>query len=206
MSLLIYNIHTLVHTEQKSKARYSGKEMSSLSTVDDAFLFIKDGLIDDFGTTSADKLDEIKRQNADVKLVDAERGHVFPSWVDSHTHIVFAGSREKEYEDRIKGLSYEEIALRGGGILNSAKMLRNASEDDLFQAALVRLNEIKSLGTGAVEIKSGYGLTVDSELKMLRVIKRLKQESPLLIKATFLGAHAIPEEFKNRKKDYISLL
>jgi len=180
--------------------------MSSLSTVDDAFLFIKDGLIDDFGTTSADKLDEIKRQNADVKLVDAERGHVFPSWVDSHTHIVFAGSREKEYEDRIKGLSYEEIALRGGGILNSAKMLRNASEDDLFQAALVRLNEIKSLGTGAVEIKSGYGLTVDSELKMLRVIKRLKQESPLLIKATFLGAHAIPEEFKNRKKDYISLL
>jgi len=180
--------------------------MSSLSSLKDAFLYIKDGLIDDFGTSSPAKIDDIKKNDPTVKLVDAEQGHVFPSWVDSHTHIVFAGSREKEYEDRIKGLSYEEIALRGGGILNSAKMLRNASEDDLFQSALGRLEEMKGMGTGAAEIKSGYGLSVDSELKMLRVIKRLKRESSMLIKATFLGAHAIPEEFKNRKKDYINLL
>ncbi len=180
--------------------------MAALACVNNAFLYISEGKITDFGTSNPEILNQIRNQDPGVKLVDAEKGHVFPCWVDSHTHIVFAGNRELEFEDRIKGLSYEEIALRGGGILNSAEVLRESSEDDLFQSALGRLNEMKKLGTGAVEIKSGYGLSFESELKMLRVIKRLKKESPLIIKATFLGAHAIPEEFKGRKRDYLQML
>ena len=180
--------------------------MDSLSCLSNAFLYISEGKIADFGKSNPERLKQIKEQDPTVALVDAENGHVFPCWVDSHTHIVFAGNRELEFEDRIKGLSYEEIALRGGGILNSAKVLRECSEEDLFQSALKRLDEMKSFGTGAVEIKSGYGLSVESELKMLRVIKRLKRESALIIKATFLGAHAIPIEFKGRKQDYLNLL
>ncbi|TAH42967.1 MAG: imidazolonepropionase [Bacteroidetes bacterium] len=206
MSTLIYNINTLVHTEQSPKSRYLGKEMANLVCVNDAFLYIVDGKISDFGKSNPELIKSIKEKDPSLIMHDAENGHVFPSWVDAHTHIVFAGNRELEFENRIKGLSYEEIALRGGGILNSAKALKDSSEDDLVASASRRLNEMKSLGTGAVEIKSGYGLSVESELKMLRVIKRLKKESPLIIKATFLGAHAIPEEFKGRKKDYLQLL
>lgn len=180
--------------------------MANLVCVNDAFLYIVDGKISDFGKSNPELIKSIKEKDPSLIMHDAENGHVFPSWVDAHTHIVFAGNRELEFENRIKGLSYEEIALRGGGILNSAKALKDSSEDDLVASASRRLNEMKSLGTGAVEIKSGYGLSVESELKMLRVIKRLKKESPLIIKATFLGAHAIPEEFKGRKKDYLQLL
>ncbi|MFN7015008.1 MAG: imidazolonepropionase, partial [Bacteroidia bacterium] len=131
---------------------------------------------------------------------------VIPCWVDSHTHLVYAGSREQEFVDRINGLSYEEIALRGGGILNSAKRLNEATEDELFQSAYKRLDEIIKMGTGAVEIKSGYGLSVETELKMLRVIKRLKEKSPIPIKSTFLGAHALPLEYKENKRAYIDLI
>ncbi len=180
--------------------------MSSLSTQKDAYLYLLNGKIEEFGKSSPDRLNAIRAKDPGIKELDAENGHVFPSWVDAHTHLVFAGSREMEFADRIKGLSYEEIALRGGGILNSAKVLRETSEDDLVQSAQRRLEEITRLGTGAVEIKSGYGLSVESELKMLRVIRRLKSDSPLIIKATFLGAHALPLEFNNRKRDYINLL
>lgn len=180
--------------------------MASLSTIDNAYLYIKDGLISDFGPAEVRTIDQIKANDPKLTLLDANNGHVFPSWVDSHTHLVFAGSREPEFEDRIKGLSYEEIAQRGGGILNSAKMMKAASESDLVESARHRLEEIIGMGTGAVEIKSGYGLSVETELKMLRTIASLKKESPLQIKATFLGAHAVPEEFKNRKSDYLKVL
>lgn len=206
MSILIYNIHTLVHTEDHAKSRYSGSEMDRINTISSAYLYLKDGLISEFGISSKEKLSTIQSKDSALKMLDAENGHVFPSWVDSHTHIVFAGSREQEFEDRIKGLTYEEIFKRGGGILNSAKMLRECSEADLVDSSLLRLSEIEDLGTGAVEIKSGYGLSAESELKMLRAIKKLKSVSPLHIKATFLGAHAVPEEFKNSKKDYLSML
>lgn len=206
MSILIYNIHTLVHTEDHAKSRYSGPEMDRINTISSAYLYLKDGLISEFGISSKEKLSTIQSKDSALKMLDAENGHVFPSWVDSHTHIVFAGSREQEFEDRIKGLTYEEIFKRGGGILNSAKMLRECSEADLVDSSLLRLSEIEDLGTGAVEIKSGYGLSAESELKMLRAIKKLKSVSPLHIKATFLGAHAVPEEFKNSKKDYLSML
>jgi imidazolonepropionase len=139
-------------------------------------------------------------------VYDASGRFVFPSWCDSHTHIVFAGSRENEFVDRIHGLTYEEIAKRGGGILNSAKRLQQTSEDELFDGAMMRLDEVKRSGTGAIEIKSGYGLSYDAELKMLKVIKRLKQSSDLTIKATFLGAHAFPAEFKENRKEYVDLL
>src|SRR5690606_33162705 len=142
---------------------------------------------------------------ADV-VIDATGKIVLPSWCDSHTHIVYAGDRSQEFVDRINGLSYEEIAERGGGILNSAEQLQNTSEDELYKQSLKRLNDVIKLGTGAIEIKSGYGLTVDAELKMLRVIKRLKQDSPAKIKATLLGAHAIPKEFKNNKDAFLDLV
>lgn len=206
MSLLIYNIHTLVHTEEQKKVCYRGKEMSSLHCIEDAWLYIKDHKIADFGQGSRQKYSQMQASDPPIQFLDAENGHVFPSWVDSHTHLVYAGSRELEFRDRIKGMSYEEIAERGGGINNSARMLRKVSEDDLIAGALTRLNEIISLGTGAVEIKSGYGLDVESELKMLRVIRKLKDLSPLQIKATFLGAHAVPLEFKGRKDDYLKVL
>jgi len=138
--------------------------------------------------------------------LDAGGGFVFPAFCDSHTHLVYAGSREKEYTDKIRGLSYEEIAKRGGGILNSAKLLHDTSEEELFRQSMERAREIISLGTGAVEIKSGYGLTTEDELKMLRVIRRIKKESPLTVKSTFLGAHAVPAEYKENKKGYVDLI
>ena len=203
MKLLIKNIKELIGVEEKPKLKLAGKEMAQLHTVKDAWLAIEDDKIVAFGS--------MKNWGGitdwtDLEVIDADGKMVFPSWCDSHTHLVFAASREDEFVDRIKGLSYEEIAHKGGGILNSAKRLQNASEEELVQSALKRLNEIMLLGTGAVEIKSGYGLTVESELKILRVIKKLKELSPLTIKATFLGAHAYPSEYKGNHQGYIDLL
>lgn len=206
MSLFIYNIRTLVHTEQKPVHRYAGLEMSALQTLDNAFLYVENGLIHEFGLYSVALHQKFRSAFPDMDELDAENGTVFPSWVDAHTHLVYAGSREGEFVDRIKGLSYEDVAVRGGGILNSAKKMEAATEDELFHQANERLREIIAMGTGAVEIKSGYGLSVESELKMLRVIRWLKESSPLSIKATFLGAHAIPAAFRQNKKGYIDLL
>jgi len=200
MRILIKNIKTLIQTDDGSRLKVSGKSMGHLPHLNNSWLAIDSGIIADYG--KMEDFPGISDWNQ-LTVLDATGKCVFPAWCDSHTHLVFAGSRESEFEDRIKGLSYEEIALRGGGILNSARKLQNTSEEELTQGALARLNEIKSQGTGAVEIKSGYGLTLESELKMLRVIKRLKTLSPLTLKATFLGAHAIPEEYKTSKKKYI---
>ena len=163
------------------------------------YLYIEDGIISDFGKMRDLQKSKILIQNPDIEIIDATGKFVFPSFCDSHTHLVYAGSREIEYIDKIRGLSYEEIAKRGGGILNSAKKLHETSEDELFIQSIDRINEIISFGTGAVEIKSGYGLNLDDELKMLRVIRRIKETCPIEVKATFLGAHAIPEEYKNRQ-------
>jgi imidazolonepropionase len=206
MSLLIKNIKCLVHVEEQIRLRYCGEEMKSLKTVSDAYLLIIDDRIHSFGISSEDKLREIRLNHLQLTDIDAAGGHVFPSWVDSHTHLVYAGSRENEFVGRLNGLSYEEIAERGGGILQSAAKLRQASEGDLFESAKNRLNEIMLLGTGSVEIKSGYGLDMESELKMLRVIKRLKEKSSLAIRSTFLGAHAVPQEYKGNKRGYLNLL
>jgi imidazolonepropionase len=170
--------------------------MGVLPCIDNAFLLISGGKIEDFGTMD-------NAPSADAQIVDAAGGMVFPSFCDSHTHLVYAGSREIEYIDKIRGLRYEEIARRGGGILNSVKLLHRTPEDELYRQALARAREIISLGTGAVEIKSGYGLSVDDELKMLRVVRRLKETTPLTIRATFLGAHAVPEAYKGRQTEYV---
>ena len=203
MNLLIKNIKTLVQVEEVPAEKISGKAMKNLPCINDAFLFIKDGKIEDFGEMKNLKPETL---NLNPNVLDASGKNILPSWCDSHTHIVYAGSRENEFVDRINGLSYEQIAGRGGGILNSAKKLNAASEEELYQSAWNRLQEIIKLGTGAVEIKSGYGLNVEGELKMLRVIKKLKENSPLTIKSTFLGAHAVPSEFKNQKEKYINLI
>lgn len=177
--------------------------MAHLSTIKNAWLAIEDDLIVGFG-----KMDDWEGISdwTNLEVIDATGKMVFPTWCDSHTHLVFAASREEEFVDRIKGLTYQEIAAKGGGILNSAKKLQDKSEDELYNDALLRIQEIQQLGTGAVEIKSGYGLTVDSELKMLRVIKRLKENCNITIKATFLGAHAIPTAFKENRTAYIDLI
>ena len=206
MSLLIHTIHCLVHTEDKFILKYSGQDMNALKTIENAFLFIEGDKIHSFGKCTEENLFEIRKVYAPKTEIDASGKVVFPSWCDSHTHLVYAGSRENEFVDRIKGFSYEDISQRGGGILNSAKILRNSSEEELFNSAAVRLNEILHSGTGAVEIKSGYGLDLESELKMLRVIKKLKEKSALTIRSTFLGAHAIPVEFKDNKKGYLDLI
>ncbi|MEO5642175.1 MAG: imidazolonepropionase [Bacteroidia bacterium] len=201
--LLIKNIRTLVQARETAPASVSGKSMRELPSVNDAWLAVEDGVIADFGTM--DDWPGITDWS-ELEVIDANEGMVLPAWCDSHTHLVYAASREEEFSDRIRGLSYEEIALRGGGILNSANKLRAASEDELFESAAARLDEVIRLGTGAIEIKSGYGLDVESELKMLRVIQRLKERGPIAIKSTFLGAHAVPAEFKNNKDGYIKLL
>jgi len=200
MKRIIKNIKQLVQVEETPRTWVAGKDMASLNCIDDAYLIIKDNLIHDFGKMS--DLKDVDDEDI-VEELDATGRLVFPSFCDSHTHLVYAGSREIEYIDKIKGLSYEEIAKRGGGILNSSERIRKATEDELYEAAYDRLQEIASLGTGAVEIKSGYGLDLESELKMLRVIKRLKEDTPLTIKATFLGAHAVPAEFKGRQTEYV---
>ncbi|MCB0574087.1 MAG: imidazolonepropionase, partial [Saprospiraceae bacterium] len=198
-SLLIRNIKTLVQAEVNPRKVVKGADMAIVPTIHDAYLLMENGRISGFGAmdTCPERADEV---------MDASGRMVFPSWCDSHTHLVFATSREEEFVDRIRGLSYEEIARRGGGILNSARRLQETSEDDLYHSALQRLYEVIGYGTGALEIKSGYGLTTESELKMLRVIRRLKEVSPIPIKATFLGAHAMPVEFKENREGYIDLI
>ena len=200
MITLIQNIKSLIQTETKSAKWIAGSDMAKLNTIEDAYLIIEDELISDFG-----EMKNLPKINAD-KIVDASGRMVFPSFCDSHTHLVYAGSREIEYSDKIKGLSYEEIAKRGGGILNSAKLLAEISEEKLYNQSLARINEIIMQGTGAVEIKSGYGLNVESELKMLKVIKRLKETTNITIKSTFLGAHSIPAEYKGKQTEYVDLV
>jgi imidazolonepropionase len=175
--------------------------MAHLPCIDNAYLFIRDGLVNEYG--SMDGLDETRFKGP---RIDASGRYVFPCWCDPHTHIVFAGSREHEFVDKINGLSYEEIARRGGGILNSVQRLREASEDELFEQSMQRLHEVIASGTGAVEIKSGYGLSVEDEMKMLRVIARMKDASPACIRATFLGAHAVPAEYRHRRGEYVRLI
>jgi imidazolonepropionase len=201
MSILIKNIKSLVNIDYEPRKWAAGEEMQKLNTLENAFLLINDDKIIDFG-----KMSELKEQDFKGEIIDATGKMVFPSFCDSHTHLVYAGSREIEYGDKIRGLSYEEIAERGGGILNSAKLLHNTSEDSLYEQALARINEIIGFGTGAVEIKSGYGLTVEDELKMLRVIKRLKETTPITIKSTFLGAHAVPAEYKGKQDEYVDMV
>lgn len=199
--LLIKNIKELIQVDEQLIGKICGKDMAKLSTLKDAWLLVEKDKISSFGL-----MKNIPNTLNPTEIIDASNRLVFPSFCDPHTHLVFADSREGEFVDRIKGLTYEEIAQRGGGILNSAKKIEKVSEEELFQSAMKRLNEIKLTGTGAVEIKSGYGLSLEGELKMLRVIKRLKQESDLTIKANFLGAHAIPSAYKGKRKEYISLI
>ena len=203
MKTVIKNISELIQTETTPRKWVAGNDMKNISTIKDAFVEVEGGLITSFG--SMEDWNGIEDWN-NTEIIDAEGGMVFPTYCDSHTHLVFAASREGEFVDRINGLSYAEIAERGGGILNSADKLQNASEDELFEDALARLNELVQMGTGAIEIKSGYGLTLDAELKMLRVIKRLKAASDVTIKATFLGAHALPKEYKENKEGYMDLV
>lgn len=202
MKILISNIKELFQVEERPRDFVAGKEMNTLSSLKSAWLYIEDGIIKDFG---------LMKDRSDINLkntisVDATNRMVFPSFCDSHTHLVFPKTRELEYVDKINGLSYEEIARRGGGILNSAKTMKETSEETLFQDALRRMEEIAAYGTGAVEIKSGYGLDTEQELKMLRVIKRLKEESPLTVKASFLGAHAVPAAFKQDQSKYVDIV
>ena len=203
MRIFISNIKSLLQTENNENSRLlaRGQDMKMLPSIDNAWLLIEDGLIKAYGDMSS--LDT--SLNVD-QTIDAKGGLVLPAWCDSHTHLVFAHSREHEFIDRINGLSYEAIAQRGGGILNSAKKLNAASEDELVDLALQRLDEVKALGTGAIEIKSGYGLCTEGELKMLRVIRRLKEHSNLTIKSTFLAGHAYPLEYRDNHEGFIKLI
>lgn len=198
---LFTNIKLLVNTREQSTL-LRGKSLAELPSVANAYLLIEDDVIAAYGPMA--EIDKLKNKPASV--TDLSGQMVLPTWCDSHTHLVFAASREEEFVDKIKGMSYAEIAAKGGGILNSAKKLNETSEDELFAAAWKRLEEINRLGTGAVEIKSGYGLSVDGELKMLRVIKKLKERSSLIIKSTFLGAHTYPMAFKDNHQGYIDHL
>ncbi len=197
--LLIKNIHTIWMCDTSPIPLLRGRAMSHFPTLENAFLLIEDGKIHSFG-----KMEDCPESSSHI--LDAAGGHVLPAWVDCHTHAVFPGWRNREMVYRIQGMTYPEIAAKGGGILNSAKRLRQMAEDELFDLSLARLHKIIACGTGAIEIKSGYGLTVDSELKMLRVIKRLKSAVPIPIKATFLGAHAYPPEFAGNREAYIRLI
>lgn len=203
MKLLVTNIAFLAGIQPTDKLRLEGKEMARLETIANAFLYVEDGRIHSYGAMS-----DLPTCNfpSDVQQIDAKGGSVLPSWCDSHTHIVFAGSREQEFVDKIRGLSYAEIAKRGGGILNSADKLHDMSEDELYQQAMRRVDEVIRKGTGCIEIKSGYGLNTADELKMLRVIKRIKETTPLKVVATFLGAHAVSREYAGRQSEYVDLV
>lgn len=201
--VLIKNIKGLVQAGENLPKVRKGTAMQELPIIENAYLAIEDNVIVDYG--SMDDWGGILDWR-DLEIIDADGKYVLPAFCDSHTHLVFAKSREEEFVDRIKGLTYEEIALKGGGILNSARRLAEKSEDELFEDAWKRLQLVQSYGTGAIEIKSGYGLTVESELKMLRVIKRLKEKADIPVKATFLGAHAFPKEFKENHRAYIDLI
>lgn len=201
MSILITNIKELLQVRETNVTKVTGSDMKKLPTLKNAYLLIEHDTIVEYGKMS----DIGSSYNVDTEI-DATGKMVLPAWCDSHTHLVFAGDRSQEFVDRINGLSYEDIAKRGGGILNSAAKLQEASEDELFKAALARLNKVIKMGTGAIEIKSGYGLTTEAELKMLRVVKRLKKASRAKVEGTFLGAHAYPKEYTNNHNGYIDLI
>lgn len=200
MKLLLTHIKELLQVRENCPEKLSGKEMKELPTLKNAWVFINHGVIEDYGTM--DKMGP----HQGFKTLDCSGKIVMPAWCDSHSHIVYAGNREQEFVDRINGLSYQEIAEKGGGIVNSAKKLQKTSEEDLYHQSAARLEEVMRLGTGAIEIKSGYGLTTEAEMKMLRVAKKLAEEYPITIKTTFLGAHAIPTEYKGNKDGYLDLL
>lgn len=198
--LLLTNIQRLVNVQQP-QLPLRKEALAQLPVLENAFLIIENGRIRDYGLMT-----DMSEMNDSAQVYDCSHTSIQPAWCDSHTHLVFAASREEEFVDKIKGLSYAEIAARGGGILNSARKLNAATEDELYEKAWQRLQQLIALGTGAIEIKSGYGLSVDSELKILRVIQRLKQHSPIPIRATFLGAHTYPLEYKNDHSAYIKMI
>ena len=200
MRTVFINIRELLQVRPKSQKKVAGLLMKELPKIDNAFLAVEDEHIVDFGPMA-----EYIAHEQDI-IIDATDRLLMPTWCDSHSHVVYAGNRSQEFVDRINGLSYEDIAQRGGGILNSAKTLQNTTEETLYHQSMSRIQSLIKQGTGALEIKSGYGLTTDAELKMLRVIKKIEQHSDLKIKATFLGAHAVPEQFKNNKSAYIDLI
>lgn len=200
MKTLLKNIKELLQVRDEEVQLLRGSEMKELPSLKNAWLLIEDGKISDYGS-----MDHLPDTSAE-EVIDCSGKMILPTWVDSHTHLVYAGNREQEFADRIEGLTYEEIAARGGGILNSAKVLQETSEEALYQQSARRLKEVMKMGTGAIEIKSGYGLTTEAELKMLRVIKRLQENFDLPIKATFLAAHALPEAYKNNKDAYMKLI
>ena len=201
MKLLVKNIATLAGVDRQGLLRRQGRQMSELNVINDAYLLVEDGVIADFGREA-----DLVMPEGEVTVIDAERGTVLPSWCDSHTHIVYAGSREQEFVDKINGLSYAEIARRGGGILNSADRLHDMSEDELYEQAMQRVREVIAKGTGAIEIKSGYGLNTEDELKMLRVIRRIQQGTRLRVVSTFLGAHAVGRAYAGRQAEYVDML
>ena len=200
MKILLIHIKELLQVRENYIAKVSGSEMKQLPTLKNAWLLVEDDIILDFGTMDTSPNIPVS------KTIDCTGKMVLPAWCDSHTHLVYAGNRETEFVDRINGLSYQEIAQKGGGILNSAQKLQATSEEELFQQSSVRLEEVMRLGTGAIEIKSGYGLTTEAELKMLRVAKKLERHYPITVKTTFLGAHAIPKEYKGDKEGYVNLI
>ena len=197
MSLLVKNIGCIVGTDESGRTRAAGEEMNNIGMLENAWLLTDNERICDYGT-----MDALPHEEG-YEVIDAKGGWLFPSFCDSHTHIVYAGSREQEFLDKINGLSYEEIAKRGGGILNSADRLHDTSEEELYRQAMERINEIVAMGTGLVEIKSGYGLTLEDELKILRVIRRIKENAPLEVRATFLGAHAVGRTYRGRQGEYV---
>ena len=197
MSLLVKNIGCIVGIDESGRTRVAGEEMSNIGTLENAWLLTDGERISGYG-----KMDSLPSAEG-YEILDAKGGWLFPSFCDSHTHIVYAGSREQEFLDKINGLTYEEIAKRGGGILNSADRLHDTSEDELYRQAMERIDEIVAMGTGLVEIKSGYGLTLEDELKILRVIRRIKETAPLDVRATFLGAHAVGRTYKGRQSEYV---
>lgn len=204
-ALLVKNISRLAGIERQVRLQLAGRDMSVMESIEDAFLYVEGGVIADFGPMS-DLVSRGYDCEVDVVTVDAGGGMVLPSFCDSHSHIVYAGSREHEFVDKIRGLSYAEIARRGGGILNSADRLHEMTEEELYAQAMERVREIISKGTGAVEIKSGYGLNTADELKMLRVIRRIRETAPLRVVSTFLGAHAVGREYAGRQSDYVDLV
>ena len=200
MSLLVKNIGCIVGIDESGRTKVAGKEMADIGMLENAWLLTDGERIGSYGT-----MDTLPHEEGH-EVIDAKGGWLFPSFCDSHTHIVYAGSREQEFLDKINGLSYEEIAKRGGGILNSADRLHETSEDELYRQAMERIDEIVAMGTGLVEIKSGYGLTLEDELKILRVIRRIKETAPITVKANFLGAHAVGRAYKGRQAEYVDLV
>lgn len=204
MKILLENIKELVQVIEEPISFRAGNEMRTVTTIKNAFLIIRDEVIEEFG-----RMDQLKDKYMDDDLlieIDCTNRLVYPSFCDSHTHLVYPHSREKEFVSKIKGLTYEEIAKQGGGILNSAKRLHETSEDDLYKSAMERILDVMKMGTGAIEIKSGYGLNMEDELKMLRVIRRIGEDSPICVRATFLGAHAIPEKYKSKVSKYVDIV